>query len=168
MRPFLVSLPSACRFLPARLMWSSHRRNTACAPANSPMSLAEYWKDLRPRPDLTRATLWRFFSAREFLAIIKSVAPSISTRSAASAWTRGKNVGMTRCEATPAPPALKNECAISAGGFTRHCNRTGDGHNRTVIRSSSSDRGREAKDHGVSSAIACSMRTAITFTWRSS
>ena len=176
MKSFPLRGRSACRFLPARRTSSSHRRKTDYALPSWLMSFAKYWKGLRRPPDSAGAIQWRFFSGPESLGITKSVGQSISTRSAEPAWIPGKNIGTkrwktdgSRWKAKQAPPsALKSEAAISAGGFTKRSNRTAIGHSHTVIRSSSSGPGLEAKGRGDLSATGCCMRTATTFTWRSS
>lgn len=135
------------------------------------MSLAQYWQDLRRTPDLAHVSRWHFFSAPESLDITKSAVQWISMPSAESAWMFGKNVGMKRCEANrghgktkEAPPSkLENESVIWVGDFTEHSSRTAVGHSHTVIRSSSSDLGRETKDRGDLLAMLCCTRTATTF-----
>ena len=176
MTQFLLQGLRACRFLPAQRMSSSHRRKTDYALPSWLMSFAKYWKGLRRIPDSAGAIHWRFFSCPESLGITKSVGQSISTRSAEPAWIPGKNIGTklwktvgNRWKAKQAPPSvLKSKVAISAGGFTKRSNRTAIGHSHTVIRFSSSGPGLEAKGRGDLSATGCCMRTATTFTWRSS
>ena len=174
MTPSPLRVPSACRFLPARRTSSSHRRKMAYALASWRMSLAQYWKDLRRTPDLAHVSQWRFFSAPESLDITKSAVRWISMPSPESAWMFGKNVGTKRCEANRAhgktkqtlPSKLENESVIWVGGFTKHSSHTAAGRSHTVIRSSSSDLGRETKDRGGLSAIVCCTRTATTFMWQ--
>ena len=174
MKSFRLQAQSACRLLPAWRTSSTHRRKMAYALALWQMSLAQYWKDLRRTPDLLHGNQCPFSFVPEFLDIIKSAVLSTSMPSVESAWMFGKKVGMKRCatDSHSTRPVLssklENESAIWAGGFTKRSNATAAGRSRMVIRSSSSALGRETKDLGSSSAIACCTRTATTFMSRSS
>ena len=170
-----LRLSSVYRFFPARRTSSSRRRRMGYALASWRMSFAQSWKGLRWTPGLALEIRWRCFFGRASSDITKWAAPPISMPSAESAWMFGNNVGMKRCTAKhgdgrsqAALPALESESVIWGGGFTKRSNATVAGRSRTVIRSSSSDLGREAKDRGDLSAIVCCARTATTFMSRSS